>query len=363
MDVTFSFSSAGLYVWAGLTIGGLIALVYALRLFESNRHQRLSRFVSAGLAPRLLPGYDSRLRRPLFWCTVLGFALLGLALAQPHWGREWREVQKFSRDVVVCLDVSPSMLAENPLPNRLERARQKIVELADRMPGDRFALVAFAGAAQTQCPLTLDHGYFKAVLRACDTDSISARGTNIADAIDTAMKTFREEEIRTGEYGREHRAILIVSDGEQVSGDVLKVAESASETATIYVMGVGDPNGAEVELPRNFSRAMEPGSQPVHLSKLDEDTLIKVATYGSGRYVRLQPDSWDIEQLSQHMGQQAARFIEGDVRSQLVNRYQWPLFAAIAFFMAEGIWLAIMPHIRARREAKQKVRDAGESYV
>lgn len=353
MDFVFAFPMKFAWVWATLTLAGLACLYASLRVLETHRKRRIEQFVSADLAPKLAVGNDTVRRRPLFWLTLFGFAFVAVALAQPHFGKAWREVRRQSRDIVVCLDVSPSMLANNPLPTRLDHAKQKIVGLTDRLPADRFALIAFAGAAKLQCPLTLDRGYFRAILKACDTDSISTRGTNIALAVEEAMKTFQEEEERSNGYGREHRAILIVTDGEQVAGDVLSVVERASETATVYVMGVGDPNGTEVEFPKMYARfAAEEGLPPKHVSKLDEDTLIKVATYGGGRYVRSQPDTWDLDQVVSHLSSQQARMVESDVRYQLVNRYQWPLLLAILCFSAEGFWLVCLPWLRVRREAQ-----------
>jgi Ca-activated chloride channel family protein len=339
------------WVWLILSLLGLVCVYVALRLLERHRRSRLAQFVAFDLAPKLLPGWDESRRKPLLWLTLLGFGMLGLALAQPHWGRAWEKVRRQSRDVVVCLDVSPSMLASNPLPTRIDHAKQKILALADRMPGDRFALVAFAGAAKMQCPLTLDRGYFRAILRATDSDSISMRGTDIAQAIEEAMHTFAEDEETSGNYGREHRAILVITDGEQVSGDVLKAAEKAAAGATVYVIGVGDPNGTEVVIPSIYNRVVKQQDvQTTHVSKLDEDTLIKVATYGGGRYVRSQPDNWDIEQIVDHVTSLATRSVDGDVRFQLVNRYQWPLFFAILCIGLEGLWLVLLPYLRNRSE-------------
>jgi len=347
------------WVWLLALCAGLACIYGALRLLERHRRSRIAQFVAVELAPKLLPGWDESRRRPMLWLTLAGFGMLGLTLAQPHWGRAWEKVRRQSRDVVVCMDVSPSMLANNPLPTRIEHAKQKVLALADRMPGDRFALVAFAGAAKMQCPLTLDRGYFRAILRATDTDSISMRGTDIGLAIEEAMQTFTQDEETSGNYGREHRAILVVTDGEQVSGDALKAAEKAAEGATVYVIGVGDPNGTEVSIPSLYSRvASQQDLETTHLSKLDEDTLIKVATYGGGRYVRSQPDNWDIEQIVEHVSSLATRSVDGDVRFQLVNRYQWPLFFAVLCFVLEGAWLALLPHLRNRRELSDAVAES-----
>ncbi|MDQ1257929.1 MAG: hypothetical protein QG656_2537, partial [Candidatus Hydrogenedentes bacterium] len=284
MKIGFIFPFRELHWWLGLTVLALAVIVLALRALERRRQERLLRFVDAKLAPRLLVGYDASVRRPLFWLALMGCVCMALTFAQPHWGQAWEEVTKQSHDIIICLDTSESMRAENPLPNRLERARQKIGSLLDRAPGDRFGLVAFSGAAALQCPLTLDHGYFKAVLNAVTTDTISAEGTDIAAALREAVDIFKDEAEQSGVWDRNTRAILLISDGEQVQGDAVDEAETASEFARIYVIGVGDPNGAEIALPEWMGEytAGRTGTPKTHVSKLDEENLSKVANAGMG---------------------------------------------------------------------------------
>ena len=355
MKVGFAFPLRQLHWWLGLAIVVLAVIVVVLRALEKRRQGRLTRFVQAELAPRLLAGYDASIRRPLFWLTVLGFASLALTFAQPHWGQAWQKVSQQSHDIIVCLDTSESMRAANPLPSRLERAKQKILSLLERAPGDRFALVAFSGGAALQCPLTHDHGYFKAVLKAVDTDTISLEGTDIAEAIEEAVKVFRDESEESGIIEKDTRAILLISDGEQVSGDAVSQAEDASDFARVYVIGVGDPHGAEIKRPELMGR--RGGGQGVaatHHSRLDEETLSKVAIAGDGGYVRSMPDNSDIGQIRDHIEQLAAYSASSELRLRLVNRYQWPLALAVFLFAAEGLWLVIMPYVRAWRLRKRR---------
>jgi Ca-activated chloride channel family protein len=330
-----------------VTLAALALVVLALRWVSRRRHERLATFVEAKLASRLVLGADAALRRPLSWFTFLGFLFLAVTFAQPHWGRAWQEVHQRSRDIIVCLDTSESMRAENPLPNRLGRSKQKIRSLMDLARGDRFGLIAFSGGAALQCPLTLDHGYFRSVLNAVDTDTISMEGTDIAAALREAAALFREDEVGSS---RNNRAILLISDGEQVVGDVVEAAEEVSELARVFVIGVGHPEGVEVEYPQwmvphaEGRRKIEP-----HLSKLDEETLKRVAAAGSGAYTRAQADNWDIEQIFENLEVLATRDVGSDVRLRMVNRYQWPLLLALACFAAEGVWLVLMPWFRRWR--------------
>jgi Ca-activated chloride channel family protein len=346
----FAFSLGQLHWWLGAALVAVGVIIVALRALERRREVRLHRFVEAKLAPRLLVGYDAQVRRPLFWLTILGAALLAVAYAQPRWGQSWQAIRQYSRDIIVCLDTSESMRATRPLPNRLERAKQKISSLLDLAPADRFGLVAFSGAAALQCPLTADHGYLRAVLRAVDTDTISMEGTNIAAAIRQAVDVFEEEERTTGVSTRGSRAILVISDGEEVSGDAVAAAEEAADTARVFVIGVGDPAGAEIELPEwmaAMTRASDRNRR--HLSKLDEDTLMRVASSGNGAYTRARVDNWDMEQIYERFQALAAREVGSEVRMRLVNRYQWPLALATLCFAGEGLWLVMLPWLRRWR--------------
>lgn len=353
-----------IYVWlpAAIAMAGGIALM--LHLFDRRRGRRVAQFAEAKLMPRLLSGYTGRIRRPLSAFAIIGFIFLAIAIAQPHWGQSWKEINKQSRDILVLLDTSESMNAEAPLPNRLARAKYKIAALMDRLPGDRFGLIAFSGAAALQCPPTNDHGYFKAVLDAINTDTISHEGTDLSAALKQAEYAFEQQDDRNPAYLKDNRVILLISDGEQGETDtqtVFSAAEDAAEFARIYVMGVGDPRGTEVRIPQSLARFGNSVGGMVHLSKLDEDSLIEVAKVGDGRYVRSSADDWDLERIQEFMEKVAARTVQSDVRMRLVNRYQWPLAAAFVCFFAEGLWWAVMPVIRRRRFGQHAEQEGGEA--
>ncbi len=367
MSVAFAFPMRYLHWWIIATIAMLVLVYFALRVFERRRRQRLDRMVEAHLAPKLTLGLDAKTRRPLWILPLLGLFLMSLALAQPHWGASWRNITKQSRDVLICLDTSESMRAatvsntQHAMPSRLERAKMKIASLLDMGAGDRFGLIAFSGDAQLVSPLTIDHGYFRSVLNSVTTQTLSEEGTDIAEALMEAVRTFQEEDEATSSFSREHRAILLISDGEQVSGDALKAAETAAEYARVYVVGVGDPEGDLVEVPQWLTG---PGTSTYgearHLSRLDEETLTKIGLTGKGGYIRSTADNSDIATIFGLMEDLASRTTSSDIRQRLVNRYQWPLALALCCFMGEGIWLVMMPWMRRRRLARAVRADAGE---
>ena len=362
-NIGFAFPLSRLHWWLGLAILALGGLTYLLLQLEKHREVRLARFVDLRLAPRLLVGHDPNLRRPLFWLALLGFAFMSIVFAEPRWGRSWQEVHRQSHDILVLLDTSESMLAENPLPNRLGRAKLKIDSILELTPGDRFGLIAFSGAAELMCPLTLDLGYFRSVLNAVTTDSISLEGTDIAAALEVAIKTYKEHAEETGDYSNDARAIILISDGEEVSGDAVALAAEASELAHVYVIGVGDPRGTEITymnpLDRRVGAAAGMGG---HLSKLDEDTLQRIAVDGAGGYHRSTPGNTDVEKIYGLIELLASRTVSSDIRFQLVNRYQWPLALAIFCFAGEGLWIIMLPKFRARRARAAEAR-GDEEYA
>ena len=303
------------------------------------------------LASRLQFGGEASKRKPLFWLALTGIVFAFVALAQPHWGLRMEEEVQRSHDLLFVMDVSESMLAENPVPSRLERAKQKIASLVDRTRGDRYGLIAFSGSAELMCPLTLDQGYFRTILNAVDTDSISLEGTNISHALEQAIATYQDQENTGSDTASNSRAIILISDGEQVEGNAIEIATAASKLARVYVIGVGDPRGTEIVYTNRFGlrgRATQDG-QP-HISKLDEETLKRIAIEGGGGYIRSTSSNRDIEELHGLIEQLFTQDVEGELSERLVNRFQWPLAIAIACFMMEGYWLVLLPWMRKEKD-------------
>lgn len=367
MGIEFGIPYYG--AWLAGSAFALVCLYVSLTAMERQRKGRIARFVEAKLAPRLLTGLDAKARRPLTWCTLLGFAAIAIAIAQPHWGQSLREITKHSRDFIIVLDTSESMRASNPPPNRMERAKQKIALLLDKAPADRFALVAFSGSAQLQCPLTLDHRYFRMVLDSMDTDVISDEGTNISDALDAAVNVFEKEDQDAGISNKASRAILLISDGEQLEGDGVEAARRAADVARVFVLGIGDPDGAEVAMPDFMARYLsdgrrgpdDPDPTKPHRTALDEATLQQIALNGGGAYARSVADTWDIDELYSRFATLSTRDTSSELRLRLVNRYQWPLAAGTVAFAAEGLWLVIMPWLRRWRERKRRTAGMDEA--
>ena len=309
----------------------VVFYIYAFR----TKTRLLRRFASSEMLERLTGGV-SRSRQYLKSALVV-FGLLAavLSLAELKYGFTWEEVTREGVDIVVALDVSDSMLVEDAesggkLP-RLERAKREIADLLQLLEGDRIGLVAFAGAAFIECPLTLDYGAAEIFLDAIDTDLIPVKGTAIGDALRTSIEAFE---------GSSHKSkvIILITDGEDHAGATLQAAEEARLAGIrIFTIGIGRDEGSPIPASGGGFRRDRRGE--IILSKLDETTLQKVALNTSGRYVRSVTGDVDLEQIyaqgikatleDQELGSKR--------RQRWEERYQWILAAALLALMLEPL--------------------------
>ena len=312
----------------------IVPVVAALYLWAQRRSDAL---LSKVVAPRLrsqLAGTVSKGRRTLKSGVILAvFALIALALARPQMGFVQREVKQRGRDVIVAIDTSRSMLATDVTPSRLSRAKLVAQDLLRLVRGDRVGLVAFAGSAFLQAPLTLDYNAVLTSLEELDTAVIPKGGSNIAEAIRIAEQAFGKGEGQT-------RALVILTDGEELDADGVAAAKRAGELGVrVFTVGIGSAEGSLIPL-----RSDEGGSDVVRdsagkpvQSKLDEKRLKEIAEAGGGFY--------------EPLGAEAARSIfengilkleqaETGILSarQPIERYQWPLSAAAGLL---ALWLLL----------------------
>ncbi|MCX7827417.1 MAG: VWA domain-containing protein, partial [Verrucomicrobiae bacterium] len=314
----------------------LLALVPALALFLiwafRARRRALEQFAASPLADKLADSVRPVARRWKAALLVLTVLFAVLALTQPRWGFEWREVKYRGVDVMVLLDVSKSMLTEDVRPNRLTQAKYAVQDLLEHLRGDRIGLVAFAGTAFVQCPLTVDYEAFRLTLKDADPRIIPRGGTAIGAAIRTALKAFEAGE------GRD-RAIVLITDGEQTEGDALAAAEEAAKDGVkIYAIGVGTAEGELIPV-REDGKPMEflkDKDGAVVKSRLDEETLKQLALKTGGIYVRSAPGDFGIETIYRKgIAQLQGKEQETQLRKRYFERFQWPLGLALALLLVE----------------------------
>ena len=245
----------------------LIPLIIFM-LWGMKKKQLLTiKFCGNSLLSRLInPGVKKwHHTRTIF--VFLAVLFLLLAITRPRWGYHWEDLHQRGVDVIVALDVSNSMLAEDIKPNRLERAKRKISDLLNMLEGDRIGLIAFAGTAFVQCPLTLDYSAARIFLSAIDTQLIPVQGTAIGNAIETSVKAFRTQD-------KKSKALILITDGEDQTGNALSAAKSArSQGVKIYTIGIGGEIGAPLPNPSGDGGFRKNQQGEVILSKLDETTL------------------------------------------------------------------------------------------
>jgi Ca-activated chloride channel homolog len=263
------------YVFAIVPV--FLLVFWASRYF---RKRALRRFGRQDVLNMMMPWVSKH--RPWFRFLILlmAFSLLITAAINPQVGSRLEEARREGVDIIVAIDVSRSMLAEDIRPNRLERAKMSVSRLIDRLDGDRIGVVAFAGSAITQVPLTSDHHAARMMLRTLSTNSVQTQGTAIGSAIQRAVMSFPEDDLT-------NKVLIILSDGENHMDDPVRIATNARQRGlTIHTVGIGTPGGAPIPMYQNgqltgFFRDNE-GNTVV--SRYDEATLRQIAIEGGGMF-------------------------------------------------------------------------------
>ena len=312
----------------------IVPIIAGLYFWSQRRSDAL---LSKVVAPRLraqLAGAVSMGRRTLKSVLILAvFGLVAVALARPQLGFIQREVKQRGRDVIVAIDTSRSMLATDVAPSRLARAKLVAQDLLRLVRGDRIGLVAFAGSAFLQAPLTLDYNAVLASLEELDTTVIPKGGTNIAEAIRTAEQAFGKGEGQT-------RALIILTDGEELDADGISAAKRAATLGVrIFTVGIGSGEGSLIPIRTedggtDFVR--DTSGKPVQ-SRLDEKRLREIAEAGGGFYEPLGPDA--AREIFEKGILKLDEAETGIMTSrQPIERYQWPLSFAVGLLV---LWLML----------------------
>ena len=315
----------------------LLALVPLLAVFLTwafrARRRALDRFAAPPLGENLAASVSRTARR---WKAVLlvGAVLFAaIAMAGPRWGWEWRQVKRRGVDVFVLLDVSKSMLTEDVRPNRLTQAKFAVNDLLQKLEGDRVGLIAFAGTAFVQCPLTVDYEAFRLTLNDAGPSTIPRGGTAIGLAIRTALKAFEAGE------GRDH-AIVLITDGEDTEGDPLGAADEATKNGVhIYAIGVGTSEGEliPVRADGGATEFLKDKEGKVVKSRLNEDVLRGIALKTQGIYVRSAAGDFGIDTIyDKGIAQLHREEYEARLQKKYFERFQWPLGIAFALLLLES---------------------------
>jgi Ca-activated chloride channel family protein len=311
-----------LWLWAW----AVIPLLVALFIYNESRRQALvRRVVATRLEPQLAASVSSTGRIMRFILILAGLAGVIGALAQPRWGYTWEESKRRGRDILIAVDVSKSMLATDLTPTRLGRAKLAVQDLIGQLSGDRVGLIAFAGTAFLQAPLTVDHSAVLNAVQELDTEIIPLGGTNIAAAIRTARDAF-------GKGESDHRALIIFTDGEELEDDAAKVAERIKENVRIFTVGLGSNDGSLIPLVGEHSgEFVKDAKGQIVKSRVDEERLTTIAESTGGFYIHLLSGRADIDRLVHDgLGEMNAQDIDAKLSRQPIERYHWPLGFGLA---------------------------------
>jgi len=317
---------APIWLWA-LAILPLLALLYAQA--ERRGAIKLREFVSPRLLPQLAGNVD-RVRRAIrFAFVLLALALAIIALAKPRWGYTYEDVKRRGLDLLFAVDTSRSMLSNDVAPNRLERVKLAAQDLITELQGDRVGLIAFAGRAFLQAPLTIDYDAAVESINDLDTKTIPEGGTNISEAIILATQTF-------GKSAMGNRALIIFTDGEELSGDAVNEARKAADAGVrIFTVGVGTAQGSLIPVEGKEGGFVKDAKGQVVKSKLDENRLREIAQATGGIYLHLENGPQTMRQLyMEGLSKLKAAEIDARLSSRAIERYEWPLAGAIVALVA-----------------------------
>ncbi|MFC1745580.1 VWA domain-containing protein [Candidatus Riflebacteria bacterium] len=313
--------------------GGLVFLLlipifsYLFYFSDKNNVKKLKLFFGETLFEQQVPRYNMVQKDLKRFFLFFGLFFVVLALCEPKWGFHWEEVHRKGSDIIIALDISESMLAEDLSPNRLERSKRKISDLLEILEGDRIGMVVFAGQAFALCPLTLDYGAVAMFLDDIDTDFLPVKGTNISEALEVCMESFRD-------FSRESKAIILITDGEQHEGKVLDSAEKASKKGIkIFSIGIGNPKKGGVPIPLKGGGVKKTADGNIVLTKINESLLAKIVHKTGGAYKLTESGDIDLikiyEEIKKRVGQKK---LKSQRKKVYEYRFQWFLFIAILCF-------------------------------
>ena len=328
------FANPG-FLWL-LVLLPLLPLVYALVL--GLRRRRIARFGDPRLVEQLMPHYS----RSKGWVRLilvdLALALLAIALARPQIGAKLSERETRGAEIMICLDVSNSMLAQDYSPNRLERAKLAISRIVDKLQDDRIGLIIFAGSSFVQLPITTDYVSAKMFLGSIGTGSIPVQGTAIGDAVLTAARSFSSQSEKS-------RAIIVITDGENHEDDPVEAARQAAGAGVkVYTIGVGSAQGQPIPMDGGLLKDKDGN---IVVTKLDEETLRKMARAGNGAYVHAGNEEFGLNPIIEDI----RRMEDETFKSVVFEEYD----EQFMYFIGGAIALLAIAFLVGDRRAKRRL--------
>jgi len=311
----------------------LLAVFYIWAL--KRRESLMERFAEKKMLGGITPTFS--MARKVWKMALIGtaFILCVFAMARPQWGFEWQEIKRTGLDMLIAIDVSKSMVARDVRPNRLERSKLAIKDLIKKLNGDRIGLIAFAGTAFLQCPLTIDYNGFLLALDDINTETIPRPGTSISGAIKEAIDVFKGPE-------KKFKTLVLITDGEELEGDAMKAANEAAQAGVrMYCVGVGTQEGELIPaVDEHGERAYlaDKSGQAVK-TRLNEDLLKKIAVATGGNYVHATQSDFGLTLLYDKSISKLEKYeLESKMKKHYQERYQIFLGIAVALLIIESLF-------------------------
>ena len=330
----FAAVNAVHYVW--LLTALIIFLVWAVK----KRRRDLERFADKDLISSLTPDFNKKGDRIKVLLAPAAIILIIFSLMRPQWGFEWKEVKRSGLDILIAIDTSNSMLAEDVRPNRLERSKLAVKDLIKKLKGDRIGLIAFSGSAFLQSPLTVDYRGFMLSLDALDVNTIPQGGTSITSALMTALEGFEGG-------AKKYKVLIIITDGEDHEGNPDAISGAAKEAGIkVFTIGIGTEEGELIPVTDAAGKKgfLKDRDGNVVKTSLDEGILKEIAIMTGGSYVKATNTEFGLDIIyEEKLSKMEKRETESKMIKRYEDRFQIPLAAAL-------LMLLIEPFISRRRK-------------
>lgn len=304
------------YFWYLLAIPVLLLLFLAVLLWKKRTQKR---FADKELMEKLSPNrsiFKSVLKISLLCLAIASFVV---ALANPKFGTKLETVKREGVDVVFAIDVSKSMLAEDIAPNRLEKTKQLVTQIINNLASDRVGIIAYAGSAFPQLPITTDYSAAKMFLQAMNTDMVSSQGTAINEAIELAQTYYNDAD-------QTNRVLFIISDGEDHGGEVKEIAGEASRNGIrIFTIGVGTAKGGPIPIKRNgvVQNYKKDQNGETVITRLSEETLREIASQANGEYIEGRVTGEVVEKVTEVLQNMDKKEFESKQIADFKDQFQW----------------------------------------
>jgi len=325
------------YLYGLAVVPLLLVLFFTMMIWRRKAFKRLG---DSYLMEQLAPEVSKN--RPVFKMIlfVIAYTLIIVGLANPQIGSKYEEVKREGVDVIIALDVSNSMRAEDIRPNRLERAKLAIARFIDQLENDRIGIIVFAGQAYVQLPITTDFNAAKLFLSTISTDMIPTQGTAIGAAIDLSVKSFAGND-------KKHKVLVIITDGENHEDDAIESAKKATEEGVvIHTIGMGSQEGGPIPVYHNGTQVdfLKDNNGSIVITRLEQASLQQIAAEGKGIFVRASNSDDGLESIMKEISKMDKKAFESKMFTEYEDRFQ--------YFIGGGLLILLLEFLLGNKKSK-----------